>query len=410
MFKKLSPIIVLISLLSFSCERDFSVLSLATSNDNREIRPMEKEVLSASSRFGITLFKEISRTEAGKNVFMSPFSVSAALGMTLNGARNKTEADMRSALGFSGMEQDEINQAYRNLSEWLVEADPKVIFDAAQSIWYRQPGFSVEAPFIEANRIYFDALVRGIDFTVPSSKDTINNWIEQNTGGKIQDMITHIKPTDVMFLVNAIFFKGIWKIRFDPKTTQDGVFFLGDGSEKTCRMMQMGDSLMYMHSDDVRAVDLAYGDGAFSMLILLPPAQKTVDAFIRELTPEKWEGWTDGLRKTRIDLAMPKFKTLYDTQLSNPLTAMGMGVAFTGEADFTGINRAGELFMDRVLHKAFVEVNEEGTEAAAATVVVIGRTSIGGPVEMVINRPFVFAIRERRTGAILFIGKIENPA
>jgi serine protease inhibitor len=180
---------------------------------------------------------------------------------------------------------------------------------------------------------------------------------------------------------------------------------------RTCPMMRMKDSLMYAQSDGVQAVDLAYGDGAFSMLILLPQAGKTVDALIQGLTPGKWDGWVNDLKKTEVSLTVPKFKTLYDKELSVPLTDMGMGVAFTPAADFTGIHRAGGLYIDRVLHKAFVEVNEEGTEAAAATVVVIIEKSPIGSEEvfMTVDRPFVFAIRERQSGALLFMGKIENP-
>jgi serpin B len=402
--------LLLVGMLVFSCTKDFSVLPPPA--QEHDWRPLEKEVLSASSRFGINLFKEIAKSEPDKNIFISPFSVSAALGMTLNGAAGQTETDMRNVLGFAGMEQAEINRAYKSLSEWLLGADPKVALDIAQSIWYRM-GFAVEPSFIETNRVFFDALVRGLDFNLPSAKDTVNGWIETNTGGKIQNMIKEIKRTDIMFLVNAVYFKGIWKIQFDKNQTQDGAFTRGNGSLTTCPMMQQKDSLMYVSDADLQAVDLQYGDGAFSMLILLPRAGKTVDAFIRELTSEKWAGWTNTLKKTEVSLILPKFKTLYDTELSDPLKAMGMGVAFSpGEADFTGINKDGNLFIDRVLHKAFIEVNEEGTEAAAATVVVIGRTSTGGPEEvfMIINRPFVFAIRERQSGAILFMGKIEDPA
>jgi serine protease inhibitor len=409
--RKLSIAFLLImGALALSCSKDFSLPSPPA--QEHEWRPLEKEVLSASSRFGITLFKEIAKAEPGKNVFISPFSVSAALGMTLNGAAGQTETDMRNVLGFAGMEKADINRAYQNLLSWLAQADPKVALEIAQSIWYRL-GFPVETSFIETNRTCFDALVRGLDFTIPSAKDTINGWIEKNTNGKIQQMISLIKPTDIMFLVNAVYFKGIWKIQFDKSQTQEGTFTRSDGSPITCPMMRQKDSLMYASDEGVQAVDLAYGDGAFSMLILLPKTDTSVDAFIRGLTPEKWSGWTDALRKTGVSLIMPKYKTLYDVTLNDALKAMGMGTAFSpDEADFTRIHRGGNLFIDRVLHKAFVEVNEEGTEAAAATVVVIGRTSIGGPEEifMIINRPFIFAIRERQSGAILFMGKIEDPS
>ncbi len=402
-------VLVILTISASTCTRDFSVGS--PPNQKRDLKPFEKRLLNAVNDFGIGLFKETAKSEKEKNIFLSPFSVSAALGMTLNGADGQTEVDMANVLGFSGMKQTDINETYQNVIEWLTLADPKVDLDIANSIWYRS-GFAVEPSFIQVNRIFFNALVRGLDFNLPSAPDTINGWIEINTGGKIRELIKQIKPTDVMFLINAIYFKAMWTMQFDKSQTREERFTLWDGSPVSCPMMRQRDSLLYLSTADFQAVDLPYSDGLFDMLIFLPKEGKTVDSFIQGITPETWGDWTARLVKTEITLILPKFKTEYNVLLNDVLKAMGMGVAFSPEqADFTRINRERNLYIDRVLHKAFIEVNEEGTEAAAATVVVIGRTSIGGPEEIMVfvNRPFVFAIRESQTGAIVFMGKMANP-
>ncbi|HEX9934667.1 MAG TPA: serpin family protein, partial [bacterium] len=299
-------------LLGFSCTRDFSVLQLPSRERDPQPEPqhIEKELLNASSDFGIGLFKEVAKAEAGKNVFISPFSVSAALGMTLNGAAGQTETDMRKTLGFPGWTQVSINEAYRSLINALTQADPKVAMDIAQAIYYAL-GFAVEPSFIQTNLAYFDALVSELDFSLPSAPDTINGWIEENTGGKIRDMIKKIERDDVMFLVNAIYFKGTWTIQFDEKETRNETFTLGDGSRVTCPMMRMCDSLSYLSTADFQAVEMAYGDGAFSMVVFLPKNGQTANAFIQGITPEKWNDWMGRLEVTKVNLILPKFKAEY---------------------------------------------------------------------------------------------------
>ena len=389
-----------------ACTRDFSVLPVPEA-----LRPwtaLEKQVLATSSDFGIRLFREVSRTDADKNVFISPLSVSIALGMTLNGAAGQTEADMRDVLGFSGMGSSQINEAYRQLSDRLTGMDPGVVLEIANSMWARL-GFEMEKSFVEVNRVYFDAPARTLDFGLPSAKDTINAWIENKTHGKIQHMIERINRDDVLFIVDAVFFKGIWTIRFDHTLTQDGTFIRTDNTAVTCPMMRLDADLPYLETPQFQAVDLDYGDGHFSMTVFLPKEGVSVDALVSMLAPETWSDWTRRFARTQGTLALPKFKTEYATDLKQVLIQLGMGIAFGGSADFTRICRAGGLFIGRVLHKALVDVHEEGTEAAAATVVVILRGPAAG-FQMAVTRPFLFAIREKETGAVLFVGKILDPS
>jgi serpin B len=374
----------------------------------RELTVAEKRLVETDNKFGFKLFREIVRQEQNKNVFISPLSVSMALGMTYNGANGSTETAMRQTLEFGDMTLEEINSSYKSLIELLSQLDPKVKFQLANSIWYRQE-YAFEPEFINLNQTYFNAVVRGLDFNDPDAARTINGWVEQNTNGKIKQIVDDpIAWETVMFLINAIYFKGIWTYQFDPQQTQDDQFNLLDGSKKSCKMMNLKADLPYFANAQFQAVDLPYGDGDFSMTILLPSPQTPINALIADLQHENWQLWAKSFSKQAGSLALPKFLLEYDLTLNDVLKALGMAIAFSGQADFTKMHKQGGLFISKVKHKTFVEVNEEGTEAAAVTSVEIGRTSVGGFV-MRVDRPFVFVIRENYSGTILFIGKIVNP-
>ena len=379
----------------------------------KEITPIELAgggdmVVTASNEFGLDIFQKIAAEEtADKNLFISPTSISLALAMTWNGARTATADSMAYALRFPDLDTNEINAVYRDLMNGLTTVDEKVLLSIANSIWYRQD-FLVENDFIAVNRNYYNAEIAGLDFGNPASKDIINGWVEDKTNGKIKNLVDEIDNSYVMFLVNAIYFKGIWQTEFDKEKTNDGQFNLTNGSQKTVSMMNLEDTLNSFSNELFQAVELDYGRGNFSMVVLLPKTEKSVDDIINELTPENWSNWMNGFNKTNLILSLPRFKFEYDIQLKDALTAMGMGIAFSGTADFTGINRNGGLYIDYVRHKSFVEVNEEGTEAAAATVVAIKETAILDNI-MYVNRPFIFAIREKSTGAIVFLGRVADP-
>jgi len=376
----------------------------------RELTVAEKRLVETDNKFGFKLFREIIRQEQNKNVFVSPLSVSMALGMTYNGANGSTETAMRQTLEFGDMTLPEINSSYKSLIELLSQLDPKVKFQLANSIWHRQE-YTFEPEFINLNQTYFNATVRGLNFNDPGAAKTINGWVEQNTNGKIKQIVDDpIAWETVMFLINAIYFKGIWTYQFDPQQTLDDQFNLLNGSKKSCRMMNLKADLPYFANAQFQAVDLPYGDGDFSMTILLPGPQTPVDALVADLQHENWQLWTKSFAKQTGNLSLPKFTLEYDLTLNEVLKALGMGIAFSPEqADFTKMRQIRDLYISKVKHKTFVEVNEEGTEAAAVTSVEIGRTSIGDSFIMRVDRPFVFVIRENRSQSILFIGKILEP-
>jgi serpin B len=333
-----------------------------------------------------------------------------ALGMTLNGANGATRDSMARTLEFAGLTQQDINTSYKSLITLLKGIDPKVIFQIANSIWYR-PDLRVEQAFKDVNKEYFNAEINSIDFGSASAPATINGWVDRNTNGKIKEIVPDPIPRDmVMYLSNAIYFKGTWTYKFDPAYTRDDVFTLPSGSTVPCKMMSMKSTLKYAENDQCQVLDLPYGDAGFSMTIVLPKKGTSIDDFAGKLTQQQWNLWMAGLAKKEGDVYLPKFKLEYSKKLNDVLKAMGMTLAFTpGLADFTKIDTRGGLFISEVQHKTFVQVDEEGTEAAAVTSVGVGRTSIGDNFVMRIDRPFIFVIRENNTGTILFMGKIVQP-
>jgi serpin B len=290
----------------------------------------------------------------------------------------------------------------------LVGLDPKVKCQIANSIWHRDD-MIFEQSFVNLNKKYFDALVSGLDFNDPNAKNIINAWVDQNTNGKIKEIVERINRDDVMFLINAIYFKGIWKYQFDEKQTSDALFTLPDNSQIPCKMMAQTGEFQYFANVQFQAIDLPYGDELFRMVVILPTASVDIDELILELDQNQWNQWLGSFQKEKGTIFLPRFKLEYKLKMNDVLIALGMGVAFSGSADFTRMYRSRSLKISEVNHKSFVEVNEEGTEATAVTSVVIDRTSTSGFV-MRVDRPFVFAIRENHSGTILFIGKIVDPS
>lgn len=371
----------------------------------RELTSAEQGLVQSDNAFGFKLFTEIVKQEQDQNIFISPLSVAMALGMTLIGARGDTRQAMEATLELSGLTEQEINESYQSLLELLTGLDEKVQFKIANSIWYRQ-GELIEEEFINLNKTYFDAEVSELDFCDPNAPKVINGWVDENTSGKIEEIVKVIKPSTVMFLINAIYFKGAWTYQFEEESTRDDLFILTDGSQKSCRMMEQEGEFQYFENSDFQAIDLPYGDGHFSMAIFLPREGKNIDSLISEFNQDNWNEWINSFSGEELTLQMPKFTLEYELKLNEVLQALGMGIAFTGGADFTGMRESGGLWIDEVKHKTFLEVNEEGTEAAAVTSVTMIESV---PPLMRVDRPFVFMIRENHSQTLLFMGKIVEP-
>ena len=379
---------------------------------SRDLTASEKLLVESDNKFGLKLFKEIVKEEGDENVFISPLSVSMALGMTYNGAAGTTREAMQKTLELSGLTIEDVNKSYKSLLELLSQLDPKVRFQIANSIWYRK-GMSFEKDFIELNKTYFDALVSELDFADPKAAETINGWVDENTNGKISEIVDPpINPLMVMFLINAIYFKGTWTQEFSKELTEGADFFAPDGSRRPCKLMKREDEFRYFENSDFQAIDLPYGDGDFSMVVFLPRRSTDLDFLITEFSQENWDKWMGSFSERKGTLQMPKFTLRYELELNDVLKALGMRIAFEPfVADFSNMCKTRkDLYISAVKHKTFVEVNEEGTEAAAVTSVGVAITSVDPTLFwMRVDRPFVFAIRENRSQTLLFLGKIIEP-
>ncbi len=392
----------------------FTACNLTPDNEEPEIPVSEKTalLLKAENNFGFELFQRIYSADSSANIMVSPLSVSLALAMTYNGANGETKTAMEKTLKVYGLTPDDINASYRDLVQALQSLDPKVLLEIANAIFYRQD-FTVEDNFVSINKNFYDAEVSSLDFGSPAAVDAINNWVAGKTHDKIETILERISPSHVMFLLNAIYFKGTWQKEFNTESTQTLPFYTENGEPFETETMQRLDTLPFAANDLFRAVQLSYGSGNYNMFVFLPETGKTVGDIVDKLDEDNWETWMESFHETEnVDIKFPRFKYAWESNLNNVLTDMGMGIAFTDFADFTGINQNGNLRIDYVKHKTFIEVKEEGTEAAAVTIVAIEYTSAGpGPqnIPFYVNHPFLYAITEKDTGAILFIGTVKNP-
>ncbi|HEX6315806.1 MAG TPA: serpin family protein, partial [Gemmatimonadaceae bacterium] len=327
------------------------------------------------------------------------------------GAEGTTFEEMRTALGFGARSYQELNTAYESLIALLRGIDPKVEFRIANAIYYdlADLGGVVEPAFLSESEQHFGAEVKGLDFRRPEAVDTVNDWASRNTNGRIPEIIDEIQEQIVMLLMNAIYFKGDWRAGFKPSDTRSETFHALRGDVSVPTMHRKG-GFRQGRLANATVAELPYGGDAFVMTILLPDQGVNINSFVTALEPATWQQATSGLDSSNVELSLPKFRLAWEDTLNDELKAMGMRRAFVPDsAKFTRISRTvgNHLYIDFVKQKAFVDVNEVGTEAAAVTVVGIGVTS--APVPLHINRPFVFAIRERLSGTLLFIGKLVEP-
>ncbi len=256
----------------------------------------------------------------------------------------------------------------------------------------------------------YNSEVTALNFGDPAALTTINGWVDQKTNGLIETILDEIPANAVMYLINAIYFKGAWRKEFDPQYTTDATFYLEDGTQQPIKMMTHGQTtLPYFTTSTFEAVDLAYADSIYSMSIFLPKVGVSVNDLANTLSESNWNTWLDSFQPQEMFFSMPKFKMTYKEKLNRSLADLGMGIAFGPGADFSGINGTGGLYIDEAIHKSFIEVNEEGTEAAAVTSIGVVETSVPSIPVFYADRPFLFTIRENKTGSILFFGKLMNP-
>ena len=372
----------------------------------RDLTSAERSVLGASNAFSFALWKRVNLAQKDSNVFVSPLSASFSLGMAMTGTANQTFDDMRAALQFGTASLADIDAGYKSLIALLTSLDKTVTMEIANSIWYRNT-FPFNQSFLDDGTNYFGATIKPLDFAnVDASLSAINGWVNTQTKGKIPTIIDKIEPENVMFLINAIYFKGSWRERFNPALTQDGPFH-AVGGDQTVRLMNRHAKMLYTETSTYQAVDLPYGDSAFTMTVVLPKTGSTVESLAASLDAASWQTLTSSLHTGDIDLFLPKVKMSWTRGLIPDLKGLGMLVPFADGADFTRMSTRGrELYISSVRQKTFVDINEEGTEAAAVTSTGISLTSAPITTVMRVDRPFVFVIRERLSGTVLFMGKV----
>lgn len=369
----------------------------------------EAAVLEKSNAFAWNLLSAVMAADPEANVLVSALSASMALGMALNGARGTTYDQMRATLGFEDAPLDTVNLGYHGLMAHLPAADSTVSTQLANSAWYRS-GFAVEQSFMDAVRAFFDAEIAGLDFSSAAAADTINQWVSEKTGGRIEEIVeSPIDDRTMLFLINAIYFRGPWKYAFDPQKTQDAPFHSADGQSQSMPMMDLTAEFAYGEDGDLQVIELPFGEGAFAMTVLVPGAGSSIDAELASMDVRRWQSLLDNLNARQVRVVLPRFRVEYDESLKQVLQTLGMTDAFLPNvADFTGISAASPpLYISEVKQKTFVEVAEEGAEGAGTTSVGIGVTSL--PPSVIANRPFVYLIRERESGAILFTGVLRKP-
>ncbi|MDJ0553127.1 MAG: serpin family protein [Microcoleaceae cyanobacterium MO_207.B10] len=381
--------------------------NMLTQTQNMDI---SMKLVSANNRFAFQLFSEIIKLETDKNIFISPSSIAFALSMTYNGAEGKTKDAMTKTLNFQGMSLAEINQANQQLRMLLNSLNPEINLDIANSIWMKK-GVSFDKNFIQSNQKFYDSKVSELDFNNPQAPAIINSWVNEKTNGKIDKIIENLEPDSVMVLLNAIYFQGNWEQKFLEADTKEQPFTLPDGTQKQHPIMFQSSRCLYYENDYFQAVSLPYEEGRVSMYIFLPREEVGLEGFYQVLNNKNWGNWMLSFDFYKVHLGLPKFKSEYEIKLNDMLKSLGMEVAFDDKlADFSRMRPIPpELYIDEVKHKTFVEVNEAGTEAGATTSVTMGIRSAEISVDMLVNRPFFFAILDNDSGSILFMGEITNP-
>lgn len=382
----------------------FGCICFSGYSDSAEGSNTLEEIVSANNNFGFNLLQKLVDKNMSENIFMSPVSLAMALSMTYNGASGDTQEAMARVLELQGMSLEEVNQASAALMERLKNLGEDIRLDMANSLWARE-GEEFRADFLKRNEEFYGAEIGTLDFTDPRALSIIDAWVKEKTGGKIEEIVEEIPGGIILYLINAVYFKGAWAVKFDRQYTQERDFTLLDGSKKKVPMMMTGSKeFKHLKGDNFDAVGLPYGDGSVSMYIFVPHRESSLKEFCGELTAGNWNDWMSRFQQSEITVVMPRFNLEYEIVLNDALANLGMGAAFdSNAADFSRMC-SGKVWIDEVKQKTYLEVNEEGTEAAAATAVSIKK----GP-GIYVDRPFFCAIRDNDTGAMLFMGSIVEP-
>ncbi len=407
-FKPAIVFLVIIPLTILSCNKQ-TVETLPTDPVPINLTADQIALISSGNSFALDIFKKvIQNSTESENIIISPLSISSALSMTLNGAKGATRDAMLTALRMNGLTPEIINNSYKDLTEALLNIDKRVLISIANSVW-TEKNFAVRKSFTDILTQYYNAESKSFDITDPLVPNQINSWIDNKTNGLIKNMIDKLDQNTVMLLINAIYFKGKWNSQFDKAKTVPASFYKSGGATIQVPMMKQISEYKIYNGEGFTLAEFPYGQANFVMDILLPDESNGITTIMPLITDNSFKGWINQMNEIKTDVTFPKFKYGYKRDLNDILTDMGMGIAFSDNADFSNISDI-NLLISIVKHQAFIETNEEGTEAAAATIVGISTTSMpAGPFILNIDHPFLYIIRETSTNSILFMGRVGDP-
>lgn len=393
---------VLLLGISMSCEK--SQEDTFVSNPELETNDAQA-FISNANEFAFDVFRTVARSEEDENYMLSPISLSMALGMLHNGASGETMLAFDNVLG-GGNALAENNAYYGLLMESLSSNTTGTTLNLANAIWI-QEGFSVEPQFKETNGLFYKSAIENLDFQNSNAVNIVNDWAEGRTNGKIKELVSEFDDQTRLFLANAIYFKSQWKYRFDTNRTVERPFYISEASSVNVPLMNMKGEVETADTALFSAIVLPYRGERFEMVLILPYLGITTNTVLENIDAAGLNSLFKDKRKNELDVALPRFTLEYEKTLNDALTDLGLGIAFTKSADFTGINKETDLYISKLFQKTFIEVNEEGTEAAAVTGVEVVATSVAP--NFTADRPFLYIIREKATGTICFMGRVGNP-
>ncbi len=370
----------------------------------------ERDIIKSDEEFTFNIWKNIDSRYSGDNLIFSPLSICYALAMTYNGAGSTTRQAIQHTLCLDSLTSGEINSSYSTLTDFLLSLDNLTKIDIANGVWYYNK-YKVKDSFRDSIKSYYKGETSGLDFSDPASDNVINDWVNEKTNGKITDMVHNIPSYAVMYLINAVYFRSDWEVQFDKNLTKKENFFLDNGETTQVNMMDcLKPKLWLTENDEVTLVDIPYGNGQFALSVIMPTGTKNLGDLMDLISEDAYKNWLNSADSVTRELELPKFSIESDINLDSVLWDMGMKIAYSNNADFSNLfNEDLPLAITSVLHKAKIEVDEEGTEAAASTSVEIGLTALPVSEKIIVNRPFLYILHERYTQTILFCGKITNP-
>jgi serine protease inhibitor len=368
--------------------------------------PVDPAIVTADNTFGLNLFQNLYSGTPG-NVAIAPISVAMALQIVYNGAGGATQQGMAQTLQLGSLSTQDLNSDNAALQGSLLNPDPQVNLTIANSLWMHLDTNLVPAAFTQMDQMYYGATVGDL----AGAPANVNSWVSTETDGLITNILPNANYAAVVAVIaNVIYFKGQWSTAFDPSQTAPAPFTLGDGTQVSVPMMHQSATYGYLQGANFQAVRIPYGQGRFSMLVVMPNAGTSLESFVAGLTPDMLSGWVGQLQTGLGNLSMPKFTATFGASLVQPLTTLGMQAAFCSDAQasFPGL---GLVCIQDVEHKTVVEVDESGTVAAGATTVTVVPTAVELPLfTLTLDQPFLYAIRDDKTGELLFIGTMTNPS